>query len=595
MKRTHHCGDLRKEHVGQEVALCGWCHVRRDHGGLIFLDLRDRSGRVQVVLDPKEAEEAFEAARQVKSEYVLGVEGSVAARPAGTENPNLKTGEIEVRASRLEILNPAKTPPFQIDSTVGVEEATRLKYRYLDLRTSRMQRNLAVRHRFITAVREYLNSQGFWEIETPILLKSTPEGARDFLVPARLYPGRFYALPQSPQLMKQTLMASGVERYYQIARCLRDEDPRADRQVEHTQIDIEMSFITEEDIYALVEGLFAHAFRACGVEISTPFPRLAYEESLARFGTDKPDLRFGMELKEVSSVVKGTSFRPFSQALASGGIVKGLCVSCAAGLARREIDELTAFVARFGAGGLVHFAVEEKILSGPLTKFFTTDQQEGLKKALEARRGDMLFLIAGEAQTVNESLARLRCHLAEKLGLIPPGEWKFVWITDFPLFCWNAQQGCIEPMHHPFSSPKEEDLPLLESEPLKVKGRLYDVVLNGQEVASGSIRIHRREIQEKVFKIIQMSAEEVQRRFGFLLEAFEYGAPPHGGIAPGIDRLVAAIVGEENIREVIAFPKTATGADPLTGAPSEVDEAQLAELGLALLEERGKRTNNEQR
>ncbi|NIM05582.1 MAG: aspartate--tRNA ligase [Armatimonadetes bacterium] len=582
MMRTHSCGDLRKEHVGREVALCGWCHVRRDHGGLIFLDLRDRSGRVQVVFNPQEEKEAFSVAQEIKSEYVLRVQGIVSARPEGTENPDLPTGEIEVHASRLEILNVAKTPPFQIGDTQGVDDVVRLKYRYLDLRSERMQRNLSVRHRLVTAAREYLNSQGFWEVETPILLKSTPEGARDFLVPARLYPGKFYALPQSPQLMKQTLMISGVERYYQIARCLRDEDPRADRQVEHTQIDIEMSFITEEDIYAVVEGLFAHTFGACGIDISTPFPRLTYEEAMERFGTDKPDLRFGMELREVSSIVKGTEFRPIAQTLDYGGIVKGLCVPQSDDIGRKEIDRLTAFAARFGAGGLIHLVVEDGSLSGPLAKFFTPEQQESLKSAFKASSGDMLLLIAGDSATVNESLARLRVHLAERLELIPAGQWKFAWVTDFPLFSWNATGKCVEAMHHPFTSPREEDLPLLDTDPLKVKGRLYDVVLNGQEVASGSIRIHRREIQEKVFKMIQLSPEEAERRFGFLLEAFEYGAPPHGGIAPGVDRLVAAIVGEENIREVIAFPKTATGADPLTGAPSEVEGDQLAELGIAL-------------
>jgi len=582
MMRTHCCGELRKEQIGQKVTLCGWCHVRRDHGGLIFVDLRDRSGRVQTVFDPTDAQEAFETARQVRNEYVLRVEGIVWARPAGTENSNLPTGEIEVRATRLEILNVAKTPPFQIENTLTVDENTRLKYRYLDLRSARMQRNMEIRHRFVTAVREYLNSQSFWEVETPMLLKSTPEGARDFIVPARLAPGKFFALPQSPQLMKQTLMISGVEKYYQIARCLRDEDLRGDRQFEHTQIDIEMSFIGEEDIYALIEGLFAHAFRACGIEISTPFPRLTYGESLARFGNDKPDLRFGLELKEVSSIVKGTAFRPIAQALDSGGVVKGLCAPKSGGMTRKEIDQLTSFASRFGAGGLIHLVVEDGSLSGPVAKFFAPEQQAALKSAFEACQGDMLLLIAGNAEIVNESLARLRSHLAEKLELIPPGQWKFLWVTDFPLFAWNAQEKRVEAMHHPFTSPREEDLPLLDTDPLKVKGRLYDVVLNGQEVASGSIRIHRREVQEKVFNIIQLTREEAERRFGFLLEAFEYGAPPHGGIAPGVDRLVTAILGEENIREVIAFPKTATGADPLTGAPSEVDEAQLAELGLAL-------------
>jgi aspartyl-tRNA synthetase len=582
MMRTHNCGELRKEHIGQTVTLCGWCHVRRDHGGLIFIDLRDRSGRAQVTIDPQEAPAVFEIAKDVKSEFVLKIIGAVAARPAGTENLKIPTGAVEVRAASLEILNPAKTPPFQIDNTLGVDENTRLKYRYLDLRSARMQRNLQMRHRFLSAVREYLNSQNFWEVETPMLLKSTPEGARDFLVPARLSPGKFYALPQSPQLMKQTLMVSGVERYYQIARCLRDEDLRGDRQYEHTQIDMEMSFATEEDIYALVEGLFANAFKACGLEITIPFPRLSYEESMTRFGNDKPDLRFGVELKEVGEIVSGTEFRPIASTLQAKGLIKGLCAPGCGGMSRKEIEELTALVARFGAGGLIPLAVEEGKIGGNLAKFFTPEQQQKLIELFAAKPGDMIMLIAGAPAIVNESLARLRLHLGEKLKLIPENQWNFLWVTDFPMFAWNEEEQCIEAMHHPFTSPREEDLPLLDTEPLKVKGRLYDVVLNGQEVASGSVRIHRREIQEKVFNLIRLSSEEAEKRFGFLLEAFEYGAPPHAGIAPGVDRLMAAILGEENIREVIAFPKTATGADPFTGAPSEVDAKQLADLGLAL-------------
>jgi aspartyl-tRNA synthetase len=581
MMRTHNCGELRKEQVGEQVTLCGWCHVRRDHGGLIFVDLRDRSGRVQVVINPEDAE-PFAKAKEVRSEFVLRATGTVAARPAGTENPHLPTGEIEVHAGALEILNPSKPLPFQIDDTRGVDETIRLKYRYLDMRSARMKRNMEMRHLFITGIREYLNSQGFWEIETPLLLKSTPEGARDFIVPARLSPGKFFALPQSPQLMKQTLMICGVEKYYQIPKCLRDEDQRGDRQFEFTQLDLEMSFVSEEDIYAITEGAFKHAFKACGIEIETPFPRLTYAESMARFGNDKPDMRFGLELQEVSEIVKGTEFRPIALALGSGGIVKGLCAPKAGGLSRKEIDELTAHAARFGAAGVIHLTVDDGKLSGPQAKFFSEEQQKGLINAFHAEAGDMLLLIAGVAEKTNEALSRLRGFMAEKLNLIPPGQWKLLWVTDFPLFAWNEEHKRIDAMHHPFTSPREEDLPLLDTDPLKVHGRLYDVVLNGQEVASGSIRIHRREVQEKVFDIIRLSHEEAQERFGFLLEAFEYGAPPHGGIAPGIDRLVAAIVGEESIREVIAFPKTATGLDPLTGAPSEVDEKQLIELGLAI-------------
>jgi aspartyl-tRNA synthetase len=583
MMRTHKCGELRKDHIGQRVTLCGWCNVRRDHGGLIFVDLRDRSGRVQTVFDPKEAAEVFETAHQVRSEFVLRIEGSVAARPAGTENANLPTGDIEVRADKIEVLNPSKPLPFQVDEdTHNVDETTRLKYRYLDLRTARMQRNMEVRHQFVTAIREHLNQQDFWEIETPMLLKSTPEGARDFLVPARLVPGHFFALPQSPQLMKQTLMISGIERYYQIARCLRDEDLRGDRQFEHTQIDIEMSFINEEDIYALIEGMMKKAFGACGIEIETPFPRLSYEESMARFGNDKPDLRYGMELQDVAEIVRGSEFRPVVQTLASEGIIKGLCAPGCAEMSRKEIDTLTSFVARFGAGGLIYLPVKDDALSGNMAKFFSAEQHQALKKVFNAANGDMIFIIAGAGAVTNDSLSRLRIHLAEKLNMIPQGQWKFLWVTEFPLFAWNEKEKRIDAMHHPFTSPRLEDIALLEKDPLQVKARLYDVVLNGQELASGSIRIHRREVQEKIFDIIGLDEAQAQERFGFLLQAFEYGAPPHGGIAAGIDRMVTAIVGEESIREVIAFPKTATGTDPLTGAPSEVDEEQLTELNIAL-------------
>jgi aspartyl-tRNA synthetase len=582
VKRSHHCGALRPEHVGQTVCLMGWAQTTRDHGGLLFIDLRDREGLAQIVCDPQEAPEAHELAKQVRSEWVLAAEGEVRPRPEGMENPNLPTGMVEVRVKNLEVLNRAETPPFMITDEVGVEENLRLRYRYLDLRRARMQRNLGLRHELTRATREYLNGHGFWEIETPLLTKSTPEGARDFLVPARLDPGKFFALPQSPQLLKELLMVAGCERYYQMARCLRDEDLRADRQYEHTQIDLEMSFVDQEEVLDLVEGLMVEIMAVGGIEVSRPFTRLSYAEAMARFGCDKPDLRYGMELVDVSDVLRGTEFQVFQRALGGEGQVKGINAKGCAGYSRKELDDLSAYATRFGAGGVAPIAVTAEGIKSPIAKFLSESEQQGILTAMAADPGDLILLVADQPETVAMALDRLRQHLAERLEIIPRDAWEFLWVVDFPLFEWNSDEGRIDPKHHVFSSPRDEDLPLLDTDPLKVHGKLYDLVLNGVELGSGSIRIHRRELQEKVFGIIQLSPEEAQRRFGFLLDAFRYGAPPHAGIGIGFDRLVALIAGEESIREVIAFPKTAAGTDPMTAAPSAVDDEQLRELGLAL-------------
>ena len=581
--RSHTAGELRKENVGEKVRLAGWVHRRRDHGGLIFIDLRDRWGITQVTFDPARTE-VFAAAEQLRPEWSFSVEGEVVRRPEGNENPELPTGQIEVEATALDALNASETPPFEIDRERPVDELLRLRYRYLDLRRARMRDNVVFRHEVVKYMRDYLDERGFIEIETPLLTKSTPEGARDYLVPSRLYPGEFYALPQSPQQFKQLLMVAGFERYFQIARALRDEDQRGDRQPEHTQLDLEMSYTTQDEILGLIEGLYSEIVEKLTEKrlLESPFPRLTYAEAMSRFGTDKPDIRFGLELSDVSDVARTSEFKVFRGTIETGGSVRGVAAGGLGDLTRREIDELTAVAATGGARGLAYLRVEGGALTGPVAKFFSTEEQEALKDKLGGEDGDYLFFVADRDPVVFESLNRLRLHLRDRLGLVDDETLALCWVTDFPLFEWNEDEKRIEPMHHMFTMPREEDLPLLDSEPLRVIGQLYDLVANGVELASGSIRIHRPDLQQKVFSIVGISPDEAERRFGAMLTAFRYGAPPHGGIAPGIDRLIMVLRDQPNIREVMAFPKTQTARDEMMDAPSPVDDAQLEELHIRL-------------
>jgi aspartyl-tRNA synthetase len=586
MLKTHLCGELRPEHVGQSVTLAGWVHRRRDMGGLIFIDLRDREGIVQVVCDSNGQPQAHAAAAETRAEYVLQVHGTVRARLPEQVNPDLPSGEIEVVADRVKTLNPAKTPPFYVNRENEVSELLRLQYRYIDLRRPRMQRNLRLRHQVVHLMRNYLNDRGFIEIETPILIKSTPEGARDYVVPSRVQPGKFYALPQSPQQLKQLLMVAGFENYYQIARCFRDEDLRADRQPEFTQLDIEMSFVEQDDILNLIEGLMIEIVHTLTPDrpMIEPFPRFTYAEAMARYGSDKPDLRFGMELSDLSDLAADSDFRVFRATVADGGQVKALVLPGCAEYSRRQVDELAAYVKQYGAQGLVTIALRSDGVRSSMSKFLNETQMQALIERAGAEVGDLVAIVADEPRVVAASLGALRSEMGRRLELADPQQLAFAWVVDFPLVEWDEGAQRWDAMHHPFTMPKAEHLALLDSDPGAVLADCYDIVCNGVELGSGSIRIHRRDIQEKVFALLNYSPQDAEHRFGHMLAAFEYGTPPHGGIAPGIDRLVMLLAQESNIKEVIAFPKTASATDPMTDAPSEIDPVQLEELHLRLVD-----------
>ncbi len=580
--RDSWCGEVLSNRVGERVRVAGWVHRRRDHGGLVFVDVRDRTGIVQVVFNPQEAPEAHARSHELRSEWVISAAGEVVPRSEETVNRDLPTGEIEIRVTEVDVLGEAETPPFPLEEETDVDEALRLRYRYLDLRRDAMQRRLALRHDVNRAIRESLGAEGFYEIETPILTRSTPEGARDFVVPSRLQRGSFYALPQSPQLFKQLLMIAGYERYFQIARCFRDEDLRADRQPEFTQLDMEMSFVTEEDVIAATEGVLEAAYRVGGVDLGPPFPRLRYDEAIARFGTDRPDLRFGLEIRELGESLRETEFKVFRGALEGGGVVRGLNAG-AHELSRAELDGLIEFAQGQGAGGLVWAYVEEGDPPGwrsPVAKFLAPAELAALTTALEASPKDLLLLVADDAGVAAQTLGALRVELARRFGLTAEGDWKPVWITDFPLVEWNDGEGRWDPLHHPFTSPTEDSIELLGTDPAAARARGYDIVINGQEIGGGSIRISRPEVQYQVLEAVGIDRAEADEKFGFLIEALRRGAPPHGGIAFGLDRMVAQLAVRESIRDVIAFPKTASGADLMTGAPAPIDARQLRELGI---------------
>jgi aspartyl-tRNA synthetase len=588
--RTSYCGEVTESFIGQEVTLKGWVGKRRDLGGLIFVDLRDRTGIVQVVFNPDFSKEALATAEKVRNEYVLSISGKVVARDEGTVNENLKTGKIEIHAEKIEIINEAKTPPFTISDQTEVSEDVRLKYRYIDLRRPEMFQAFKMRHDVTVSFRNFLNENGFLDVETPILTKSTPEGARDYLVPSRVHSGEFYALPQSPQIFKQLLMVSGFDRYYQIARCFRDEDLRADRQPEFTQIDMEMSFMSQEEIIVLVEKMMAQLMQEVkGLTVETAFPRLSYDEAMSRYGSDKPDTRFEMELINVSEIVKDSGFKVFTGAVENGGQVKLLNVKGeAANYSRKDIDALTEFVARYGAKGLAWLKVEEEGLKGPIVKFLSEEEQAGIISTAGAETGDLLLFVADKTSVVADALGALRIKLGKELKLIDESKFNFLWVTDWPLLEYDEEDGRYYAAHHPFTMPVREDLELLNSSPEKVRAQAYDLVLNGYELGGGSLRIYERDIQEKMFEVLGFSPEEAKEQFGFLMEAFEYGTPPHGGIALGLDRFVMLLAGRTNLRDTIAFPKTASASDLLTNAPSEVSNLQLDDLSLSLNVEKSK-------
>ncbi|WKZ17433.1 MAG: aspartate--tRNA ligase [Candidatus Jettenia sp. CY-1] len=585
LKRTHTCGQLRIGDVKSIVILVGWVSSVRDHGGLIFVDLRDRYGITQVVFNPDTGSQFYDIARQLRQEYVIAIKGSVSARPTGTVNPNLDTGEIEVHADTLEVLNKSETPPFEIADESNVSLELRLKYRYLDLRRSIMQKRLIFRHKICQTIREYLDRLNFVDIETPVLTKSTPEGARDYLVPSRVNLGKFYALPQSPQLFKQILMVAGYDRYFQIVRCFRDEDLRAQRQPEFTQMDMEMSFIDENDIIRIIEGLVATVFdKVIGKKVLTPFPRLSYKEAMASYGCDAPDLRFDMKIKDISDIAQTSNFKVFLDTVKSGGQVRGINATGCGNYSRKDIDDLTTFVGQFGAKGLAWFKVEENGLASSITKFFPLENQENIQRRMDAKKGDLLLFVADKPKVVSQSLAQLRLHLGHKNKLINTSVFNFSWVVDFPLFDYNEDLQRYEALHHPFTSPYPDDLPILEEKPLEVKARAYDLVLNGVELGGGSIRIHTPEVQKRIFRLLGIDDTNAAAKFGFLLDALKYGAPPHGGIALGVDRMVTLLLQLDDIREVIAFPKTQKATCLMTNAPSEVDTQQLCDLGIRLTE-----------
>ncbi len=582
-KRTHYCGGLDISLTGQEVVLMGWAHRRRDHGGVIFVDLRDREGIVQVVFNPDAGENVHGEAHKIRSEFVLAVKGKVRKRPEGMENPALKTGEIEVIVSELEIMNESKTPPFSFDDE-EISENVRLKYRYLDLRRPAIQKNLFLRSKLAAATRRYFEENGFIEVETPFLGKSTPEGARDYLVPSRMSKGAFYALPQSPQIFKQLLMVSGFDRYYQIVKCFRDEDLRADRQPEFTQIDVEMSFITEEDIMNMMEGLMKAIFKAClDKELTLPLPRLTYADAMGRYGKDNPDVRFGMEIVDITAIVKDSGFKLFTEVAASGGVIKAIKAEQASTLSRKDLDGLKDFVAIYGAKGLAWAKVNAADWTSPIFKFLKPEEVAGIAKAMSVQEGDIIFFVADTPRVVNDSLGNLRLNLGKKLNLIDPDALAFTWITEFPLMEYSETEKRFMSTHHPFTSPFLEDLPLMTTDPGKVRARAYDLVLNGSEIGGGSIRIHNKEVQSQVFSALKLSEEEARLKFGFLLDALEYGAPPHGGLAFGLDRLTMIMTRADSIRDVIAFPKTQKAACLMTDAPSKVSIEQLMELSLKIV------------